>query len=346
VIRVWSIPHSSGTNPYIELVNRELELFGLKIIKPMRNIFDGIDEFRSGDILHFHWPSYIYTSNTYATAKARLGLWQTYLDAVTSKGCKIIWTAHNLFPHENPFPDLDRTARSLLISSCSRIIAHCQCAATLLSQEYGSLPSVAVIPHPTLAEEYLQLRPRKEARESLDICQNSFVFLMFGKLRAYKGIEAALSALRGIESQNVRLLIAGAPDPNYDLSQLIKLARTDERVILNPHQVPRSSVGDFFQSADVSLHCYTNVLTSGAVYLAQGMGKPVIAPRIGCMPEAVPQACGLLYDPSSRGSLVSSMQRILEMDINRMGEHARTNIASKTPKCFARALMDIYRSTT
>ena len=297
---ICPFPYSSGSNgnPYIRALSRELGNLGAVIIRHKFGLEKPLNEPPRGAIIHFHWPSRLYTSSVRKIAEERLGLWRDFLAGI-SRRCRIVWTAHNLFPHETSFPDLELKARKLLIAHCDHITVHCHSARGRLEAEFGSLPPVSILPHPNLLDEYPNPPDRRTARRSLQIPEGTFLFLMFGKLRDYKGIDTAIATFRQLDLPHVRLLIVGKALKDFDFEGATRLAEGDPRITFINETIAPDAVSTLFVAADVSLHCYKNITTSGTIPLAQSMGTAVIAPRIGCIQEMVPHSSGILYDPEN-----------------------------------------------
>jgi beta-1,4-mannosyltransferase len=255
-----------------------------------------------------------------------------------------VWTAHNVFPHENPFPDLDLKARQLLVAHCDHIVVHCRLAVDRLQAEFGVLPPVSILPHPNFLDEYPSPPDRTAARRVLRIPDSIFLFLMFGWLRDYKGFDTAIATFRKMQLPQVRLHIAGKKHKYFDLERVTSLAEGDSRITVVSESLPADAVSTLFGAADVSLHCFRNILTSGTVALAQSMGTAIIAPRIGCIQEMVSRSCGSLYDPDDPSDLENAMLRVTEIDVEAMGNEGRKSIAHQTMQSFAKKLMNIYRS--
>jgi beta-1,4-mannosyltransferase len=182
---------------------------------------------------------------------------------------------------------------------CDHITVHCSRARDLLEEEFGPLLPVSVLPHPNYATKYPPPPDRQAARSDLQIPPDAFLFLMFGSLRDYKGIDRAIAAFREIELPHARLHIAGGKGSRFDLEPVLRHACEDSRITVLSEFVPRDAVAKLYAAADVSLHCYRNTLTSGSIPLAQSMGIAVVAPRVGCIEEMVPKSCGILYDPEA-----------------------------------------------
>ena len=75
-------------------------------------------------------------------------------------------------------------------------------------------------------------------------------------------------------------------------------------------------------AADVVVLPYREILTSGAIILAMSFGKPIIAPKIGCIPDYIDDNGGFLYNPLDVQGLLEAMRKaIYNPDLKKMGEY-------------------------
>jgi glycosyltransferase involved in cell wall biosynthesis len=163
-------------------------------------------------------------------------------------------------------------------------------------------------------------------------------------LRPYKNFSLAISAFGAANLPHARLIIAGAPLPGDDAAWLRQLVEADDRIELWVAQVPHEQVPALFSAANVALFSYERILASGGVALAQGLGRAVIAPRIGCLPDMVPENSGLLYEAGSQDGLAAAMRRIADLDVDDMGNHGQMHIAKQTPEAFAATVFGVYQA--
>ena len=126
------------------------------------------------------------------------------------------------------------------------------------------------------------------------------------------------------------------PDPYFEV-------RENGPVAANEFVAPEM-VSTLFGAADVSLHCYKNVLTSGTIPLAQSMATAVIAPRMGCIEEMVPPSSGILYQPRDTSGLQAAMVRATEVDLQSLGNEGKSFIAKHTVLDLAQQVIQIYQS--
>ena len=147
---------------------------------------------------------------------------------------------------------------------------------TLDSVRRGVKREAIVIPHASYAGVYPRSRSRSEVRKRVGVTANEFLFLCFGHVRQYKGLDLLLRAFSGLEQENIVLLIAGmVTDPH--VGQLVrKAASTDRRLRLELDFVPDDSVADLFAACDAAVLPRQDGGTSGALVLARSMGVPMV----------------------------------------------------------------------
>ena len=96
------------------------------------------------------------------------------------------------------------------------------------------------------------------------------------------------------------------------------------------------------KSADVLVLPYDDVLTSGSVLLSMSFGKPIIAPRIGCIPEVLDDQGSFLYYPNEEEGLLQAMQRALEANLDMMGQYNYNKARSFDWKGIAKQTYEVY----
>ena len=92
---------------------------------------------------------------------------------------------------------------------------------------------------------------------------------------------------------------------------------------LGPESV-RHLIGTCWRrAADVLAAPFTSILTSGSVIAALSFGVPVIAPMLGCLPELISPAAGILYQPDDPAGLDNALADIKRMNLTDMQSAAR-----------------------
>jgi glycosyltransferase involved in cell wall biosynthesis len=224
------------------------------------------------------------------------------------------------------------------------IITHCEDTRQRLTQQF-TLPNSApiyVVPHPNYVGVYPQTIRRELARQQLGLAQTHTVYLYFGGVRPYKGIEEAIAAFKQIADDEARLMIVGRPLNDEIKQRICALAADDARVLIVFEYVPDERVALYYAAADVVVLPFRNVTTSGSALLAMSLGKPVLTAARGCLPELVSDDTGLLYDPSDPEALCQAMRTCAKLDLGAMGQRALARVAPLTPLAVAEQHLRLY----
>ncbi|MGH2559055.1 MAG: glycosyltransferase family 4 protein, partial [Thermomicrobiales bacterium] len=235
----------------------------------------------------------------------------------------VVWTAHNLYPHNRRRQALDHEGRLALCRICTAIIAHCSVAATAINETFGRSDRLFVVPHGHFIDVYPGTVSRDDARAQLGVPADAFAYGFFGSLQPYKGIEPLFDAFAGLPTDDAWLLISGGGKDAAYLDSLRDRAATMPRVVLRTYpRAPSEDVTLIMQAADVVTLPFVATMTSGTLILALSWGRPVIAPALGCLPETVSPDAGILYDPAAPDALSEALRAIRERDLAEAGRAA------------------------
>jgi glycosyltransferase involved in cell wall biosynthesis len=113
--------------------------------------------------------------------------------------------------------------------------------------------------------------------------------LSLGRLQPYKGLEELIAAFPQVAGPGDVLLLAGrAVDSDY-ARVLERLATATARpgigILVRDTLVPEDELQLYFNASDVVALPFRQVLNSGSLLLAMSFGCPVVAPRLGSIPE-------------------------------------------------------------
>lgn len=135
-------------------------------------------------------------------------------------------------------------------------------------------------------------RTRAEVRRDLGLT-NEYLLLHMSNLRPLKRIDLLLRAMALVRSSSVRLLIlAGGPMHPYE--PLLDELKLWERVIVRENT---AAVEEYLAAADAGI-CTSEYESFGlAILETMFSGKPVVAFRVGGIPEVVGDTCPLFEFP-------------------------------------------------
>lgn len=310
-------------NPYVRLLQEALSDAGVAC-----SVADGLSprlarSWRGTvDVLHLHWLELLYASPRLPRSLRLLSAVLLGLVWAKAGRCRIVYTVHNLNPHEQAFPVLDRIAQQVLFSLADALHVHDEDAAFDVTRNYGRRRRVYVIPHGSYVGAYPNDSTRQEARGRLGLPSGSFVYLFLGQLRRYKGIEDLVDAFGRLGDAESHLVIAGhVHDPQY-AADLIRLTQGRARIHTRFEYVADDQLQYFMSASDVFVLPYHDVTTSGAAVLGLSFGKPIVAPALRGFRGWAANGRGILYDPSERKGLLEALAQARHLDVAEVGERA------------------------
>lgn len=334
-------------NPYGALLARALGGLGVEMIAGYARDLDEpwpVEGWDSVDVLHLHWPDSVFKAPDLSTRISRCAKLVDRLAKSRSLGLKVVWTVHNLYPHESPSPDLDHLAQLAVARVATALIVHCEKARALVKEHFFRQDGVFVIPHGHFMDAYPNTVTREGARRCLGIPEDRFVYLFFGNVRPYKGLEQLLEVFSTMPEDDVTLLLAAKIYYEYGQRLVERAAQADSRLVFCPSRFyPNDDLQMYFSAADVAVFPFRDVLTSGSVITALSFGRPVILPRLGCLPELVDDSMGIIYDPLQPDGLKHAMKAIRDRDLTECGSAARRRAESLSWESIAELTLEAYQ---
>jgi glycosyltransferase involved in cell wall biosynthesis len=208
---------------------------------------------------------------------------------------EIVMIAHNLIPHERQV-----AARMLTRFALARADKLVCLSESVASEGKTMLPAakVKVLFHPVY-DSYGDAVPADDARQMLKLPAARNIFLFFGLVRAYKGLDLLISALEKIRDEDFLLLVAGEfyGDKEKYLAQ-IKSAGLEEKVIVRDEYIPDAEVKYYFSAASLVVQPYRTATQSGVSQIAVHFEKPMLVTNVGGLPDMVRNGItGIVVDP-------------------------------------------------
>lgn len=150
------------------------------------------------------------------------------------------------------------------------------------------------------------------------------VVLFFGLLAPSKGLDDLVDAFALVrKSCEIKLLIAGYPTKHINMSELrahIARLNLEDSVIFDARYIPLEQIRPLMELAAVVVYPYVSSTQSGALQVAYTFGKPVVATRVGGLPEAIDDSrSGYLVEVHSPRDLAEKIILIVN-DPRRMAE--------------------------
>jgi glycosyltransferase involved in cell wall biosynthesis len=263
-------------------------------------------------------------------------------------GYQTIFTVHNVAPTYTLRPAwVDFLGHWCAVNLTNRVIVHSQAARQAVTRRYGRRHGIDVVEHAAFVGVYPQDIDKATARAELGLDPNQTVFAFVGGIRPNKGVHRVIDAFRALPGQNVRLVIAGeAWRPQEYIDRLCSESALDPRIDLRLGRIPDAQLQVYYKAADAIVLPFEAITTSGSAILAMSMGRPVIAPARGCLPELINPENGILYAPDAHDGLGHALRLALRSDLASMGEAAFERVRDSTWERMARHTQIAYQSRT
>lgn len=207
-------------------------------------------------------------------------------------GSHMVYTAHNVFPHERGAFDV--YLQKLVYKGASRIIVHSDYIKRKILNNFNiDEKKINIIPHGNFDIYLPQQRLTKDqAREKLGLSPDDKVLLFFGLIRAYKGLDILLDAFNIAKEcdPKLKILVVGRPmndEVGETFTNKIESFAAGNRIIKRLEHIPSDDIQFYFEACDIVVLPYKNIDHSGIVHLAFSFAKPLIVSPVGDFPETI-----------------------------------------------------------
>lgn len=269
-------------------------------------------------LLNVHWTGPILDGSLNADdAQARVAELARLLDGFTAAGGRLVWTVHNVLPHDAAHLDSQVEVCRVLADHADLVHVLTEATVAATAPFYTLDPArVVVIPHSSYLGFYPHEVGRRRARRRLGLSGHDRVLVTLGRIRPYKGIDRLLDAFERepLDAPDLRLLVAGNPGSGAGVPELVERLAHSPRVVSATERVPARRVQVWMGAADLAVLPYTSVLNSGSFLLAETFGLPVVAPRTGALLEREDRLHVRLFDPDDFDTVLAGAVRDLVDD--------------------------------
>lgn len=270
-------------NPYLNMLYLSAVSSGWSLQGTTRtdNLIRLLGTMGSGDVVHIHWTAPVcQRADSYAAARRQLDEFTEALESATAAGVDLIWTVHNVLPHELHYRDLEIELANLLVRLSAQVIQLNSHTVEAVAADY-ELPvdKVVTLPHSSYHGVYPNSVTRADARARLGVPSTSPTVAFVGQIRPYKGISTLLAAVGTLSDdvEDLTLLLAGKVHPDL-LPDIDRQLPVGVRVVRSHGFVDDADLQLWYRAADVLVLPYDRVLNSGSALLAATFGRPCILP--------------------------------------------------------------------
>ena len=299
-------PHFVG-NPYQQLLTMGMPDHDITSMGAT-NIGEAIKLLRGAGhldqrVLHLHWLNIVLAGAKSADeARARVDGFERTLDTLHKQGVRIVWTMHNVLPHESVHEDQEVRIRDIIVQRAEMV--HVMNPDTVsMAEPYFHIPAdkVVRVEHPGYQGYYPERMSRAAARAQFGFGPQEQVSLVLGAIKPYKGLldlAATFDRLSAAHPRKLNLLIAGGAGSDEGTQQLLDMAASHPAIHVLPERIIPEDVWTLFAAADNAIVPYKASLNSGALVLALSMGVPVIARATAGSTHLLADGAGVVYSTS------------------------------------------------
>lgn len=195
----------------------------------------------------------------------------------------LVFTVHDTVPFNGQKMSwLQRVGHDGPLRMAHRLIVHTRSGRDALLARGVPARKIAVIPHGPLRLP-VPTPPQQGPRDPRWTC------VLFGEIKPYKGLDLLIEAVARLTRQQrdaLRIVVAGRP--RMDLAplqaQIAKLGLAAQ-FDLRPVRQSEEQMAVLFGEADCFLFPYRQIDASGVYFLVKGLGKWLIASRVGIFAE-------------------------------------------------------------
>jgi glycosyltransferase involved in cell wall biosynthesis len=288
--------------------------------------------------LNIHWTTPIMQ---YATGPFRAAIELDRFGAALHKfhtaGGRLVWTLHNVLPHEARHVWAETQLAQLLADRADAIHALSEITARQASEVLRLDPRrVVVIEHSSYIGRYPHWISREAARRQLGLDPTDKVLVALGGIRPYKGLGRLLDVFHELadEDPSLRLLVAGKPAQTQETAGLKRRCEQSTRVISEFSHVADDQLQVWFGAADLAVLPYSRILNSGVFWLAQSFGLPIVGPRTGALLDLADEPLVRLFNPRDDRSLKQTLRSTI---VDLVNEPDRLEAAREASLAAARA---------
>jgi len=247
------------------------------------------------DIIHFQWLPLPVVDRAFLGRLARIA--------------PLVVTCHDSQPfNANPGAAVQRLGATAVLARFDRVIIHTEQARPRLAAYGVDAARVQRIAHGFL-DDSAPVAPPAPIMDGRPVR-----FLLFGKIKPYKGIDLMIEAMKRLAPETrarIEVLVVGKP--YMDVAPLEAAAADLPQIRFEFRFVPDAEMPGLFAWADVLGFPYREIEMSGVLMAALKTARPMVASNIGGFAELLTDGeTGFLVEPGDVAGLAQAITRLVE----------------------------------
>jgi beta-1,4-mannosyltransferase len=263
-------------------------------------------------VLHLHWLNLVLRDvERDDDARAAIAGFVERIDRFTDGGGRLIWSIHNVLPHDARMPEHEARLRQAIAERAAIVHVLTDRTREAIAGLFAYRAERELhVPMPSFFGAYADHVSRAEARYELSLTPDETVYAAIGAIRPYKGLTDlidAFDALLARDRSARRLVIAGAPGDEPAVNDLLARCLVHPFVSLHAYTIPPDDMQLFLRAADVAVVPYLRSLNSASLMLALTFGVPAIVADVPGLADVVTPAMSRTFRTGDLASLVDAL---------------------------------------
>lgn len=275
-------------NTYISLIESCINESGYNIVY-LDNIIKNKEILKEAIIANLNWYEGIGNQNILKYIYAFLRKIK-YFVILKHYHIKIIFTFHNLIPHDTKFKYMDALLIKFCLKNADRIVGLCDNTREILKRYLSDKEineKLCIINHCSFEPIYRNIKKDEKIKNIIADDEKAFHVLFFGLLRKYKNIELVIRLAEDFKHENINFIIAGnVPEEEYKI-EIADQIKQCKNITLIPRHITDEEIISLYEWADISI-CPLNLessVNSGSMVMSFGFKTPVIGPKNGTIKD-------------------------------------------------------------
>lgn len=294
-------------NPFIKTLSEALIMQGVQL-----SSYNPSFAFRSAPVMHVHWPERVFHNRLGSRFSAVADFYARNMlrtmERIRDAGGKVVWTAHNLEPHDAWGPrqkEVWNLLRQEFFRKVTDVAMLSSGARITLLRSFPELSSARF--HTVMHQNFINYFggfQLEDTRSRLGFHPQDTVFLTFGYIKRYKRVSEMIREFRSAKLKASRLVVAGRIESSYRRD--VEAARgSDERVVILDYALGDQELASLIKSSNACVFNFCGQFNSGSLITSLSIGTPAIFPKFEAGAE-IAERIGNDYTLQVRDALTSA----------------------------------------
>lgn len=231
-----------------------------------------------------------------------------FVKKLQAAGFEVVFLCHNVLEHERA--DWKSWLTKKVLKYADRFVVHTVEDCNNLLRYF---PNSKILVHPLPVFNFFP--PPTEELSRRAQCE----LLFFGFIRTYKGVKVLLEAMELLREESVFLSIVGEFwEEERRIHEFIEEKKLCNKIEIIARYVTTQEAANFFHRCDIVILPYLSATGSGIIPLAYYYNKPVIATKVGGLPDVVIDGeTGIMINPNSKEEIANAVMKSMVTEFNK-----------------------------